>query len=136
MTLDARFASTVLGFTVEHLNDPVFGPSYYIVDPAAVRTSDHSTTAGLIGGNWRPFVDEHGKRFERYVRPVPLYESLFDATLTAIQREAKERGAYWVAELIRALNRRVSVPWPEALLTVRPSDLIHAAIEATIGDGS
>jgi len=63
----------------------------YFVDIKAIKTSEHSTSAGMIGANWQKYRDENGEIKEFYGRNVPQYSKSLD-NMVNIEREIKKSG--------------------------------------------
>jgi len=63
----------------------------YLVDRTAKRTSEHSTSASLIGANWQKYKDDNGESKEFYGRSVPGYSRSLDE-FTNIEEKIKRDG--------------------------------------------
>ena len=73
--LDAEIAERIFNFTILWIDDLALGLEPHIVDPTAVRTGPHRTTASLIGGSWEKARTVDGGTIEFFGRIVPPYST-------------------------------------------------------------
>lgn len=82
---DAEVARVVFGLTTATYRD-VFGDTLYIVDETAVRTSEHSTDASLIGASWERGYDASGQLVEFYGYICPAFSTDIAAAWLVVEK--------------------------------------------------
>lgn len=68
------------------------GKTPYLIDNTAIKTSEHCTSASMVGANWQRYKDDNGEMKEFYGRSVPYYSKSIDM-FVYIEEKIKRDGA-------------------------------------------